>query len=93
MVSPWERERLSGIERWFEAEDPAFARALRDAVPPRALWSHGRRSRVLACVAVDLLGAGLFVTSVVLSSFLVLIVSAAVVALALCAHILLPPEN
>jgi hypothetical protein len=44
-------------------------------------------------VAVDLLGAGLFVTSVVLSSFLVLIVSAAVVALALCAHILLPPEN
>jgi hypothetical protein len=93
MVSPWERERLSAIERWFEAEDPAFARALRDAVPPRVGRSRGTRSRVLACVVVDLLGAGLFVTSVVLSSFLLLLASAVMVATALVVHILLPSGN
>jgi DUF3040 family protein len=85
MVSPWERDRLAGIERRFEAEDPALAKALRDAVPPH------RPARAVTCVAVDLVGAGMFVTSVVMASFLLLMASVVVVAAALGAHILLPP--
>lgn len=84
-MGSWEREQLSGIERWFEAEDPDFARALRDAVPPH------RRQRGAACVVADIVGTALFVASVALGNFLLLLASAAVVAMALAAHILWPP--
>lgn len=87
MGSPWEREQLSGIERRFETEDPDFARALRDAVPPH------RPHRGAACAVADLAGTSLFVASVVLVSFPMLLGSAALVAVALTLHILWPPVS
>lgn len=87
MGSSWEREQLTGIERWFEAEDPDFARALRDAVPPH------RRQHGAVCLVADVVGTALFVASVVLGSFPLLLASAAVVAMALAAHILWPPAG
>ncbi|WP_043840472.1 DUF3040 domain-containing protein [Amycolatopsis taiwanensis] len=87
MGSSWEREQLSGIERWFETEDPGFARSLRDAVLPH------RRQRGALCLVADLAGTALFVASVVLASFPLLLASAAVVVTALAAHILWPPTS
>jgi Protein of unknown function (DUF3040) len=89
MASQYERQRLLGIERWFEAEDPDFARALRDGVPRRAAKQH----RAITCVLLDLLGVGLFITGVVLSSLPLMMASSAVVATALCLHIVWPPPG
>lgn len=88
MRSAWEREQLSAIERRFEIEDPRFARAFRDAVPPA---HHHHRGAI--CVVTDLVAAMLLIASVVLASFPLLAASAAVVTTALTLHIMWPPEG
>jgi DUF3040 family protein len=87
MSSRWEREQLRGIERWFETDDPRFARAMRDAVAPH------RSHRGLICVVADLAATAMFVVSFVVVSFPLLMGSVAVVAVALTMHILWPPAG
>lgn len=64
-----------------------MARALREAVPPH------RPHRGTVCLAADLVAVALFVASVVLVSFPMMLGGAAVVVMALTMHILWPPAN
>lgn len=50
MLTPHERQQLDRIERWFEADDPAFADDL-SVLERRGLWSR------VARVALDVLAA------------------------------------
>jgi hypothetical protein len=82
MLSHHEDRELKAIEQWFEEFDPALTRMLRDHEMPRRSWL-----RLAGRIAVDVLGAVLFMVGAVLAFPPGVVVGVLLIVVGVCLHL------
>jgi hypothetical protein len=80
MLSHHEDRQLRAIERWFEESDPALTRMLRNYEVPRRL-------EVFARIAVDVVGALMFVLGALLVAPVLLVFGLLLIVGGVCLHL------
>jgi hypothetical protein len=80
MLSHHEDDQLRAIEQWFEESDPTLTRMLREYEVPR-------RRELVGRIAVDVVGALLFVLGAVLVAPVLLVFGLLFVTVGVCLHL------
>jgi hypothetical protein len=82
MLSHHEDGQLRAIEQWFEESDPALTRMLRNYEAPER--TH---LRLITRIAIDVLGAVLFVLGAILASPILVVVGFLLTVVGVCIHL------
>lgn len=82
MLSHHEDRELRAIEQWFEQSDPALTRMLRNYEAPQRT-----RLRLAARIAVDVLGAVLFVLGAMLNQPILVVIAFILIVVGVCLHL------
>ncbi|MGH3756212.1 DUF3040 domain-containing protein [Actinophytocola sp.] len=83
MLSHHEDRELKAIEQWFEESDPVLTRMLRDHDASR----HRHLPAAAARVAIDIVGAAMFIAGAVLSQPIIIVIGFLLIVLAVGLHL------
>ena len=83
MLSHHEDRELRAIEQWFEESDPALTRALRNYEAP----GRFRVLRLVARIAIDVIGVGLFLVGAILTLPVLVVIGVLVIVVGVCLHL------
>ncbi len=82
MLSHHEDRQLRAIEQWFEESDPALTKMLRNYEAP-----EHNHFRLIARIAVDVLGAVLFILGAILAWPVLVVVGFLLIVVGVCLHL------